>query len=739
MLRCKRTCVVNFFLIALLPASNWAQSLNATLTGTVTDPSGAVIAGVELTLTSVATGTVRQSTTDAAGLYSFPNLLPGIYELKASISGFRDFVQTGIALRANEMARLNFGMQLGEARQTLEVEGSASPLNFETAELKVGIAPETLRELPLIVSGSVRSSAQFAVLMPGVITGGRGSAFDARINGGLQSGDEAILDGITMQQGMMSQSGMISAWSDFPWSPDTISEVSVLTSNYEPQYGATTSAQVIAETKSGTNEFHGGLYEYHRNTALNARQFGSPEKSKDIENDFGGFLGGPLKVWPFWSARKKTYFFANFEGFRIAGGVTRPTLSIPSLKNRQGDFTDWVDADGKLIPIFDPATTRPNAAFDPSQPVGAGNLPLLRDQFMGCDGRTPNVICNTDPRFVSSLAHQWFQFLPEPTFPGALNNYQPPAPVPTVFASKTNYLSVRADHYFGDKDHFFFTIHLRKNYPTSFSNLPPQLSSQIIETDLKSSVARLNWDHTFSPTLLNHFASGYLNLLEANHGISNEFADVLPQIPGVATHTMPPVIGFSDGYEQFGSGAGNFSQTRPAYVFNDLLTWVKGKHTFKAGGEYRDLGENGYGNNNASGTFNFARLSTGLLGINSGNPIASLILEAVDNANATFYSSSDMHPRGDAYVLHWGDTWKATPKLSINYGLRWDTFTPSAERYNRLSFFDPLGANPGAGGRPGRLAFAGAGDLQTRESWNPAAAFGRRTPEETWWKGFAPR
>src|SRR5438034_572011 len=153
-------------LIALLPASNWAQSLNATLTGTVTDPSGAVIAGVELTLTSVATGTVRQSTTDAAGLYSFPNLLPGIYELKASISGFRDFVQTGIALRANEMARLNFGMQLGEARQTLEVEGNASPLNFETAELKVGIAPETLRELPLIVSGSVRSSAQFAVLMP---------------------------------------------------------------------------------------------------------------------------------------------------------------------------------------------------------------------------------------------------------------------------------------------------------------------------------------------------------------------------------------------------------------------------------------------------------------------------------------------------------------------------------------------------------------------------------------------
>src|SRR5439155_11720394 len=162
----------------------------------------------------------------------------------------------------------------------------------------------------------------------------------------------------------------------------------------------------------------GDVFWYHRNTVLNARQFGADSRPVNLQNNPGAFFGGPAKgIKGLWSDKRKTYFYINFEAFRIAGGATRPTISIPSLKNRQGDFSDWIDPDGNLIPVYDPLTTRPNPGFDPNLTVGPTNLPFLRDQFMGCDGKTPNVICPTDNRLQNSLAQQWFKYLPTPTFP----------------------------------------------------------------------------------------------------------------------------------------------------------------------------------------------------------------------------------------------------------------------------------------------------------------------------------
>jgi hypothetical protein len=156
-----------------------------------------------------------------------------------------------------------------------------------------------------------------------------------------------------------------------------------------------------------------------------------------------------------------------------------------------------------------------------------------------------------------------------------------------------------------------------------------------------------------------------------------------------------------------------------------------GENTRSNSEEYRALELTNFLNSNASGTFNFSRLNTGLLGVNSGNAIASFLLGQVDSANATFYTVDTFYARGDQWNLNAGDTWKATPKLSVTYGLRWDVARPSVEKFNRLSFFDPLGANPGAGNRPGRLAFAG-------NKWG-SASFGREHPEHTWYSGFAPR
>ncbi|PYV24301.1 MAG: hypothetical protein DMG24_11910, partial [Acidobacteria bacterium] len=497
--------------------------------------------------------------------------------------------------------------------------------------------------------------------------------------------------------------------------------------------------QITAITKSGTSSFHGDVYEFLRNTKLNARQFGVPNqpdsngneipgtaRPKDIENDFGGTIGGPIKIPTLaWSGRKKSYFFVGYEIFHIRGGTTKPVINIPSLKERQGDFSDWA------LPVYDPNTTRPNPNFDAGESVGPNNLPYLRDQFMGCDGKTPNVICPSDPRLQNSLAMQWFQFLPAPTFPGALNNYVVPEPVPSTVFANASLLDLRVDHYVGDKDHMAVTVHYHGSAGSSTTALPKPLATEQPYGVNYGFLDRFNWDHTFTPALLNNLNLGYntQNLLISC--IDKPYATQLPKVPGLADYSYPPVIGLQD-FNQFGCGFGGAGarEGRPEEVVNDLLTSVRGKHTLKLGGELRWLSFNNT-NLGFPALFSFTRLTTGLIGINGGNSVASFLLGDVDSASATFPTVTSQYPRSKAWSLHAGDTWKLTPKLSVNYGLRWDVSLPAVEKFDRLTFFDPSGTNPGAGGRPGRLAFAG-----TR--WG-TASFGSRHPEATWYHGFAPR
>jgi len=727
--------VLASFLFVLLPAVTRAQSFNPTLSGAVMDPSGAPVPKVRVKLTAVATGAVAEVVSGADGAYSFPNLQPGIYALRASAPGFRDYVQTGIELAMNARAHQEVRLQLGEALQTLNVSANVALLNVEDSTRKGSIAPEILSALPLEVSGTVRTAANFATLLPGVSTAGNGDAYNARINGGQASGDEAIVDGISLQEGMLSQSGMIAIQTDLPSTPDMVGEMSILTSTYEPQYGSTTSGQIIMETKAGTNQFHGTLYEYLRNTVLNARQFGAPNRPEDIQNDFGGSLGGPVWIPHLWPKSRRTFFFINLESFRIGGGLQSPILSLPTMKERSGDFSDWVDSSGNLIPVYDPDTLRANPNFNPNQAEGAGNLPYLRNQFMGCNGGTPNVICPTDPRLQNSLAPGWFKYLPAPNLPGLLNNYIVPKPRAEALLSHTNYLDIRGDQYIGDKDHVSATIYYQGAHANLVSSLPVQISNETFTAPEYAFTDRLNWDHTLGPTLLNHFAMGYTDRQEGNGDLDQSYAKQVPQIPGVATHGWPPLIGLAP-FANFGGGNGfNTANrtSRPAFIFNDLLTSIKGKHTIKIGGEYRWLAWSSHGSFpcNPAGSFSFASGETGLQGILSGSPVASFLLGQVDSGCATFNAVASFYDRSAAYIAHIGDTWKVTPKLSVNYGLRWDVYTPAAEKHNQSSFFDPLGANPGAGGRLGDLVFAGS-------QWG-AASFGRRTPELTWYKGFSPR
>jgi hypothetical protein len=716
-----RAWLVILMAFSCSPSLLHAQSISASISGRVLDSSGAVIPGARLSLRAVATGEVTKVPSGRDGTYGFPNLQAGTYDLTVSAKGFRDFVQRGISVNINQVVRVDVTLQLGTAVQTVEVNANASPLNFQNAQLQQAVTPSEIRELPLLVSGNIRSAAQFVVLMPGVTTGGGNQGYDARINGGMQSGDEAEIDGVTMQDSMNSQSGMTEAYTDHPMSPDTISEISVLTSNYDPQYGNTTSGVITAVTKSGTNQFHGDLYEFARNTAFNARPYDDPARPPDIENDFGGTVGGPIKIpGVAWTNRKKTYFFVGYEVFHIAGANSTPTLSVPTMQERSGDFSDWKDSSGNLIPIYDPTTTRGNPSFNPSLSPSATNLPFLRNQFPG------NVIPASE--IQGSTALQWFKYLPPPNLPGILNNYKVPTPVPVTVFADASLLDIRGDEYYRSKDHFAVTVHYHGSAGSSASELPVQLSTQMPYGVNYGFLDRLNWDHTFSPTLFNNTNFGYNTQNIIATCLDEPYAGDLPKISGLADYTLPPIVNFQN-FSGFGCGTGA-REERPEEVVNDQMTWVRGVHTLEFGGEYRWLGFNNT-NIGYPPTFYFDQANTGLLGIQSGSDIASFLLGAVSSASETFPTVTAQYPRQRAWSLHAGDTWKATPSLSIDYGLRWDVFAPATEKFNHLSFFDPQGINPGAGGRPGSLAFAGT-------QWGPAS-FGRRSPETTWYSGVAPR
>ncbi len=705
-----------------------AQSTNATLNGVVTDPSGAVVPGAELVLTNKATKYESKFTTNERGEYTIRNLTPGTYELKASKSGFQNSVKTGITLGINAIGRVDVVMQVGAQNDTVTIQGDLSLINFENATQQGGLAPETLNNLPLVVGGAPRSSMSLATLMPGVTTGSSGNAFDARINGGLQMGDEAVMDGASMQQGYMNQSGMVSLQGDFQMSPDMVQEVKVITSNYEAQYGSSTSGQLVVVTKGGTSEYHGAAFEYHRNKVLNARQWGVAERPLNIQNNYGANIGGPVKIPWLYNGKgqgsHKTLFYFNWESFRAAGGANVPTISVPSAKARLGDFTDWKDGQGNLIPVYDPTTTR------------TVNGQLVRDQ-VACNG-VLNLMCR--PRYDALVAGNPFfreymlKFMPAPTKAGELNNWTAPRAVPNTLINGSNVYMTRVDHYYGDKDHVYVSWWRQYAAINIASLLPAAIATESPTTPQNSPIVRANWEHTFSSTLTHHFTAGYLNRNEGYGSLNLAFANQLPKVAGVASQRYLPSFGFGDGFTGMSNSTGFNEQnitTRPTYVFNNLLQWVRGNHTLKFGGEWRNAGGNIRNGGNESGSFNFGREATALPLQNSGHPIASFLFGGVSNANVDFRTVSAWYPRQNAYVVHGGDTWRATSKATINYGLRWDVFTPMREKYNRLSFFDPTGANPLAGGRPGRLAFAG--------TEYGAASFGSDVPEKTWKKGFAPR
>ncbi|MFZ0631558.1 MAG: carboxypeptidase-like regulatory domain-containing protein [Acidobacteriaceae bacterium] len=713
--------------LLLLPAAGVtrAQDINASLGGTVTDTSGAAIPNAQLTLTNVTTTFKTTQVTSATGEFNFTNLTPGNYSLSANATGFQSMVQSGIELTVNQQGRLNLQLKVGNTQQTVTVTGDTSTIDYTTPTLEGTIAPETLQDFPLIISGAPRSSVTVADMMPGVSTGASGNAYNTRINGGLVTGDEAVVDGATAMEGFMNQSGMVSLQTDFGMSPDITSEVTVLTLNYGAQYGNTTSGQLIIQTRSGGDHLHGAAFEYLRNNDLNALQYGAPRgpgvaPPVDQENEYGVDIGGPIWL-PFvrtGGPRLKGFFYFNWTGYHDNGGTNSATLSVLSSADRSGNFGA---AGSQLYYPDDPAK-------------------------YGADAGTPiayqGVMNQINPAYEDPVAAKWIAALPTPTSSGEVNNYFIPKAGQGSLTNKENVYFARVDVNAGANDHLYYSTWFQYTGVNSESNLPVSISTASPADPENANIERFNWEHNFSGTMNNHATLGYLNRNEGYFALNGKAN--LPMVPGAAGAYLPEFT-FGGGYTQLGDNdlptSTATETTRGTWAFNDVFTKVLGSHTLNAGFEWRLAGTSIHEGTNQGGTYYFSPNTTGNAGCAAsapcpGDAAASFYLGAVANATETYYNVHAEYPRQTGWAIHGGDEWRVNNKLTLDYSLRWDYVTPFREKYDNLSFFDPNGTNPGAvttsgAVLQGRLAFAGT-------KWG-AASYGAPYPEIPFKKGFAPR
>src|SRR5487761_266026 len=370
--RDSRKTVIYFAIFAVLsfalltPSSLHAQVVGATLSGTITDPSGAVIPHAQVVITNTATGVTRNATADASGFYNTPNLLPGTYRITVSASGFSTQIRTGIVLTVGASQILNVSLQVGKVTNLVQVTGAAPTVQLASSSISAVVNSTTVRQLPL----NGRSWTDLAKLQPGIdalgslqqaVTSGynrgnRGYGTELTISGARPQQNNYRVDGISVNDYANSGPGSVLGGT---LGVDAIQEFSVLSSNYSAEYGRTSGGVVNAITRSGTNQFHGDVYEFLRNSSLDARNFFDANIPPFRRNQFGASAGGPIQ-------KDKTFFFGDYEGLRQAQGITNVD-TVPSADARNGILHN---ADGTTTNIAVAPVVQPYLAFWPLPNAG---------------------------------------------------------------------------------------------------------------------------------------------------------------------------------------------------------------------------------------------------------------------------------------------------------------------------------------------------------------------------------
>jgi hypothetical protein len=608
--------------------------VRGTISGYVTDQSAAAVPGATVTVTLVEQNVSRTTETNTEGFYNFEALLPGTYNLSAEKSGFQRLVQTGVALTVNQNVRLDLRLQLGAVTQSVTVMGEAPLVDTRSAAVSGLVDDRRVVDLPL----NGRNVIALAATLPGVLSvnapqslsNSRGGP-TMNVNGGLWDMNNFSFDGGYFVNPSRN-TGM-----NYP-PPDAIREFRIETADFSAEDGRNAGSQVAVVSKSGTNELHGAVWEFLRNDALNARNFFSSSVPPLKQNQFGGSVGGPIR-------KNKLFFFGSYQGLRNRPGSVGSQSFVPTTIQRTGDFTD-------LLP--DTVLT------DPVSPL-TGN-PLTDATGSPC---VSNNIIN--PNCISPATKKFLAFIPE-SASGIVTSIGASPSNDGMYFGRVDWAQSPKHTLFGHVyvDHITNTNPFTGNNPTLGGF---QSESIVSETDSIT----LNDTYTFSPTLINQGVVSYLRTT------TNEFSGptITPSALGINMPQYAPTGAVEvDVGDNFGLGSGyttrfinNNEQVR------DVLSWMRGKHTFKFGGELLKLHflQRFIG----SPTFFFD-------GSRTGDPNADFLLGAYSSL-ALDFGVRDNDSLQTAPSAFFQDEFKVAPRFTLTYGIRYEPFFPWYDKHNRIN------------------------------------------------------
>lgn len=679
-----RGCSVVFVLLCLillidLPGSVRAQSTSGSAVGTITDSSRAAVVGANVELTNTDTGDKRDDATNATGGYEFINVPPGNYRLDLQTPGFKHFTQTGVVIEVGSSTRVDVVLQIGEVSQSVEVTTEAALLETQQATVGQVVEGRSVTDMPL----NGRNVLNLVALAPGVVplqnvqaasaASGLMGTFaggDYMIAGGIPDAGLELLDGGTIN------TGYINALAFVP-SQDAVQEFKIESNNLSPEYGGTEDGVVTMVTKSGTNQFHGSVFEYLRNTLLNANTFfgnraGLP-RPPFIQNQFGATLGGPVR-------RNKLFFFGSWEAVRTALGTTT-TYTVPTAAMVNAAATG--DLSSITTPITDPGTFDPTyTTFTPYNPSACP--PTDTTTTKGCIF-TNNMLppSRIDPTSKAMLAW-WAAATPAL---GSKNNY-----VATLMThpSIDQYLA-RGDWSLSDKQRIFARFvyqNVGNNGAPPYGYMP-----NVRNNNAHALQGVMGDDYTFSPTTVLNVRLAYLRWVSLQIPACAPCDISFTGWPAATIAQMVPTPGIPLVNVTGLSANGGASQTIPAAEDNDAVTGsitkILGRHTLKFGGEFRRQPNNyGQTQNGTVEAFTFTNAFTGnawasyLLGF----PFTTTELTAIFPASMDYYAG--------AYL---NDNLQLNTRLSLNYGLRWEYPGYWTERHDRQTVWLPNATNPLAG------------------------------------------
>jgi hypothetical protein len=705
----------------------YGQAGTGTITGTVTDQTGAVVANAAIEAKSAETGVVYPTQSTSTGNYTLTQLPVGAYEISVKVTGFKSYAHTMLRVQAAQTLREDVQLQVGGTGEQVTVTAEASLLKTESGDLAHNITTDSLQNLPILGIGGansgssgVRNPYNMTAMIPGVDY----AANSVLIVNGAPSNSEAVrIEGQNMTNHFVSF-----ALQEYQPSPDAIQEVAIQTSNYAPEFGTAGGGLLNITMKSGTNQYHGTGYDYFVNEDLNAAYpftldpAGNRFRPRNRRNDYGGTLGGPVNIPKLYKGEDRTFFFFNWEEFLESSNITFPQ-TLPNAAYRSGDFSA-ISPNGtcSLCGALGVPTGALPSRDAAGNPIFANTIydPLTRNVATGTAFAFPGNIIPKNRLDPVSLKIQ--ALFPTPTSTSLTQN----GAGSNLSQRSTIIPALKVDHSIGSRNKISFywsRTATDSQYSTPNGNadgLPDEISNAR-GTFFHYWVTRLNYDFTITPTLLLHLGGGYSTIAgfddapyltfnaQQQLGLSGFLQNRnFPFISGMvaATGSQASLGGMQNVGTALGIQGHPYPQEMP--TFNANATWIKESHTFKMGFE-------GYLQGSVQNPFGAVLLPTGtnatalpLAGLNlAGQSIgfgyASFLLG--DYNSITQNAPADYHLGKQQWGLFIQDSWKVTRKLTFNYGLRWDYGTVQTETYGRVGVLGGDVANPSAGNRLGATIY----------------------------------